>query len=150
MPCLVSPDSVGRTITCSPCLLKAPSAWTRPHCESLIPVGRSRGGHVHTYWWAGLSATCRLVRTISISQETRRQHMFSLRPSASPITPPSHTFRTHILTYLLPSRVHTGIGVHVHTHSKTPHRTRDCSKTTLYSCEEAAALSVCASHMNTK
>lgn len=118
--------------------------------ERLIPAGRSHGGHVHTYWWAGFSATCRLVRTISISRETRRQHMFSLRPCASPITPPTHP--PHSLTYLFIAlaRTHTRSGTHSHPHSKTPHRTRDCSKTTLYSYEEASALSVCVSHMNTK
>ena len=91
------------------------------------------------------------THTISISCESR-QLVAYVFPTSLFLFPHTHTHtHTHtpvnprILTYLSSSGTHTRA-------VKTPHRTRDCSKTILYSYEQVSALwfSLYFSHMNTK
>lgn len=134
-------------LMCLSCFIQ--SLWCG--CVSVLkdnPTGRvPRRPHPHILMMVAFSGT--FTHTISISCEKADSWklMFSLHLSSCSF-PHTHTHtpvNPRILTYLSSSGTHTCT-------VKTPHRTRDCSKTILYSYEQVSALwfSLYFSHMNTK
>lgn len=106
----------------------------------MIPQGQSHRGHTATHI-DEVSSHCDIafIHTVSISCGKKKQDrwkctfcstsLFFLMPHTRIHTQP------HILTYLSSSCTHTRT-------LKTPHRTRDCSSTILYSYERVSPLSI--------
>lgn len=135
---LVSTDRVGRTIT--------RLLWW-PHRRGRVPAVRiwSRwDGHAEAkFTYIDAREFQRQVALYTQSQLAARRanSTFSLRPSMSPITPSPHPLHSDTYLFIALMRAHRRRRACPHTLQDFP-QDCDCSKTTLYSCEEASALSL--------